>query len=293
MNIRWPILFLVLAAATCRAEWQVALSLRDGSRILGVPSRPVMTVEAPGVGTIAVPWERIRRVQCETNQHVTVQFLNHDKLFGRAVGPALAIETLFGARSVPWELIRHAHWRRGGGRDVTWELLPIAPRNFDSRPATPTPPDDGGVVLDGWQVRSRGVFTRPIRFECQAMLTRAPARDAALTLRFVPTDEPRDVAPQRAVLVTLGQRRSGRHYLTVARNGAPPVVLYDEPGQWEVGAAYALRVRWDDERLEVAVNDSVFVTDAVVAWYERFHLDLTAGGTGDRWEITDCVARSP
>lgn len=293
MNVRWPILLLVLATATGRAEWQAALRLRDGSRLIGVPTEPVLTVQAPGVGTVAVPWERIRRLQFETNQNVTVQFLNHDKLAGRAADRRVTVQTLFGVRSVPVELIRQAQFRPAGGRDVEWEVLPIAPRDFDSRPPTPAIMEDGAAVLDGWQVRSGRTFTRPVTFECVATLTRASTRNAALALRFVPTGEPRDVVPRRAVVVTVGQSQTGRHFINVARNDAPPVTLYDELGAWEVGTPHLLRVRWDEDRIEVALNERVFVTRAVVAWYERFHLDLAAGGTGDRWEVTDAVVRTP
>ena len=294
MKVHWPILFLVLAGATARAEWQAAFSLTDGSRIVGQPVAKALPLQADGVGAMEIPWDRIRAIQIsDDHRAASVQLLNRDQVQGRITGNALSLETLFGIREVPVSLIRQVHFRRAGGRDVLWDVLPIAPRDLDARPAAPAKVDEGELTLDGWQVRSRRTFARPVTFECTATLQKAVANDAALSIRFVPVDEPRDAVPARAVVVMVGHRGNGRQFVTVSRNDAPPAILYEEIGRLNVGEPYAIRVTWTDDKIEVGLNDSTFVTRAVTAWYERFHIDLAGGQYGDTWRVADCVVRNP
>lgn len=283
---------LVCALPVTAADWQIALSLTDGARIIGAPATVGLPLLTTGVGRMQIPWERIRQIEWSADrQMATVTLLNRDQVRGAVEPGAWRVRTAFGTHTVPAAMVRKAQFRPAGARDVWWAVLPIAPADPESKPSSAaTVVDEADVVLDGWQVRSQRTFARPVTFECDAVLTRAPNKEPQLGIRFVPADEPRDAAPSRCVALVIGQRRDGRQYMTVFRNGVPVSTLYEELGGLNVGEAYRLRVRWDDESFTVTLNDRTFVTKDVTAWYDSFHIDLY-GGPGERWRVTECAVR--
>lgn len=289
-------LFLgVLLSATAFAgeSLVVVAYLTDGSRVIGQPATSALTVELPVSGPMDIQWERIRRVErLPGSQAVSLHLMNHDQITASLPSARWTLHTLMGPCTIPGYAVRAAYCRPAGGREVDWEVLPILPADREGRPVPPPHSLTDSLVLEGWTVRSSRAFSRPITFDCTVQLTGESPRDALFALRFVPPGEPRDAAPQRLVAVLVGQR-GGRQFIGWARNNTHPVTLYEGDGPFPRNRPHAVRVRWSDERLEISLEGRTFSTDEVRAWYDAFHLDLTTTAMGQRWIVSETVARSP
>lgn len=296
MNGYRPILLLLILAQAGMADPLVVVTyLADGLRVIGQPANPTLAVELPGGTHLDIQWDRVRRIQPQpvgTTDTVTIQLINQDQITAKLAMPRWTLHTLFGPCDIPVSAIRAAYCRPAGGRELDWEVLPIAPADPEARPANPPDLAIDSILLDGWTVRSTRTFSRPVIFECAIRLAGDSPRDAMFTVRFVPLDEPRDTEPKRFLAVFVGQR-GGRHIIGATRNPGQTVMLYEADGPFPRNQTLPLRVRWTDERLEVTFNGRTFSTDTVHAWYDAFHVDLVSGGPRQRWQVSETVARSP
>ena len=111
--LSWVCLAFLFASARIAADTaeneaplMLALNLKDGSRIVGMPQREVVLVRGPYFGIAAVHLGRVESMEFkDEGETVKIAFKNGDQLTGTVSLDALSLRTLLGDLSIPIEHI--------------------------------------------------------------------------------------------------------------------------------------------------------------------------------------------
>jgi len=113
---------------------RLVVSLSDGSRVLGEPSLTGVALETESLGKLEIPLAKLRGIKFADSREATLALANGDKLQGRLVNRELALQTLFGAVTIPVALAREIQVtsRPAAGAEVRDGLVAWYPFNGDA-----------------------------------------------------------------------------------------------------------------------------------------------------------------
>src|SRR5664280_2334341 len=77
---------------------------------------------------------------------------------------------------------------------LAWDALPF-PRNSDwpGPKGLPAHIEDGDLILQGREARTRSAYSVPLTIECEFLLEARSGTDGGLAIRLVPLDQPPDL----------------------------------------------------------------------------------------------------
>ena len=97
-----------------------------------------------------------------------------------------------------------------GPRSLAWDALPF-PRNSDwpGPKGLPAHIEDGDLILQGREARTRSAYSVPLTIECEFLLEARSGTDGGLAIRLIPPDQPADLNITQTLYLVLSYRPSG------------------------------------------------------------------------------------
>jgi len=261
---------------------QLAISLADGSRVIGETTLKSLPLQSEALGKLEIPLDKVRTVKFSADHRSAVVSLqNGDKTQGAVSVATLKLRTLFGSVTIPLDETREIEVRTAKLQALEWDILPF-PQDTDwpgSR-GEPAVIDEGAITLRGRPVRTKQTYSAPLTVECEFTVDR-PLRHlehAKITIISEGTD-PGIHGPDGVVNLVLQQEGAvgnGGH-LYLQRPGREPalVSLTNEPFAIRAGKPNQIRVEILADTFRVMLNDQACEPVKVVLPFQRFHIQLS------------------
>jgi len=274
---------LIAADAPTTNRVTVVADLRDGSKLIGYPVPPEITVElkTEAVGQVRIPLHRIERMEfSKDGTATTVVLRNGDKLKGDLQLRALKLQTLLGPLTVPMTAIVKFQVRApdtGDGQILgaaDWQALPF-PDNCDwpGDRGSRSRIDDEGLHLLGQPVRTVHSYKLPLDVDCEfVLLEPLPSDGNNLQIIIGQPGAPPEVLPENMLQLCINssvgrEKRMPSKLLALQHAGDPhcrsPRVIAERDG-WEllaVGEPNRLKIHVGLESCQVMLNDKTFTID--------------------------------
>jgi hypothetical protein len=154
------------------------------------------------------------------------------------------------------------------------------------------------MVLRGWYLRTRNLYTRPLTIDCEVVLESGEPRTGAFYIRLVPPDSPKDLHPSRSVDLVFGSStdETGNDHYSAAievhdsRRHAN-TVWREEPIVMKLGQPYQLRWELVGDHMRVSINDRSYVVKDTAVGYEHFYIQLRGWQPTNDWHVRNFVIR--
>jgi hypothetical protein len=182
-----------------------------------------------------------------------------------------------------------------GPRPVVWDQLPF-PKDSDwpGSKGEPAVMDGNAMVLQGQEVRTRGIYQLPLAIDFDFEIAKGSVPDGGFLFKFAPTNAPTDVdLPQSTIIcisyqspLTASVKSSGALSVFVsdgsshARSVWGPVPLICEEGQF-----YHLHIEARTDGLSITTNEKKVEQIDVKIPYGKFFIQMHGWKPPSRWYV--------
>jgi len=182
-----------------------------------------------------------------------------------------------------------------GPRQLAWEALPF-PRDSDwpGPKGLPAHIEDGDLILQGREARTRSAYSVPLTIECEFLLEARTATDGALEIRFVPTDQPADLNLTKTLYLAFSYQPSGETTVMIQKcNGSSraETLWGGKPFDLRVGKPNQLEIELQSDGIRFTVNGQTFEAKDVTVPYDRFYIQIWGWQPVNRWHVRNFVVR--
>jgi hypothetical protein len=155
--------------------------------------------------------------------------------------------------------------------------------------------EGGDLVLPGWYLRTRSVYSKPVTIEMDIKLEDRKANDGCVWIDLWPVGLPSDVEPARFFSVSVGYAEDGTWGVTVAeRLQRWPLkeltVLKRQPIQSSIGKWHHLELDCLGDSTRIALDEATYELKSP-APYDRFQITLRGWQPTNRWHVRNFVVR--
>lgn len=182
-----------------------------------------------------------------------------------------------------------------GPRSLAWDALPF-PRNSDwpGPKGLPAHIEDGDLILQGREARTRSAYSVPLTIECEFLLEARSGTDGGLAIRLIPPDQPADLNITQTLYLVLSYRPSGEAIAEIQSCNASSTAKTlwgGKPFDLRVGKPNQLQIDFLSKGIRFAVNGQVFEAQDVVVPYDRFYIQIWGWQPVNRWHLRNFVVR--
>jgi hypothetical protein len=182
-----------------------------------------------------------------------------------------------------------------GPRPLAWDALPF-PRNSDwpGPKGLPAHIEDGDLILQGREARTRSAYSVPLTIECEFLLEARSGTDGGLAIRLIPPDQPADLNITQTLYLVLSYRPSGEAIAEIQSCNASSTAKTlwgGKPFDLRVGKPNQLQIDLRREGMRFTVNGQTFEAGDVVVPYDRFYIQIWGWQPVNRWHLRNFVVR--
>lgn len=297
----WLFVLLGAFAKEPPTTLQLSVKLRDGSFIMGTIKDEDLTVTSEAIGVLKIPLSRITAIKVgAAAKPDSITLANGDRLQGEARMTRITLETVFGAATVPKELVTEVALRAKGAAKVVvdWEKLPFETDSDwpGDRGQAAEIQEDGTIILHGRPILSTDSYSLPLTIEYDLTFPEPTAPDGAFHIAAYAPDQATDMNPRKFVLFTSGFRnqnlRNGNVACTELKNavrGAP--FWSNESVSFSAGKPYHCRLQLTANGAKWEIGDESFDISRAVVPYEKFRIWMRGWRTTDPYRIENFSIR--
>ena len=182
-----------------------------------------------------------------------------------------------------------------GSRPLAWDALPF-PRDSDwpGPKGLPAHIEDGDLILQGRQARTRSTYSVPLTIECEFLLEARSGTDGALEIRLVPIDQPADSNLTQTLYLALSYQPSGEASVAIEScNGSirAETLWGRKPFELRVGKPNQLGIELQLDGIRFTINGQTFEAKGVTVPYDRFYIQIWGWQPVNRWHVRNFVVR--
>jgi hypothetical protein len=176
-----------------------------------------------------------------------------------------------------------------GSRPISWESVP---RSGQTNGVAVIENDQ--LVLENREIRTANAYSTPVTIECE--VSPDTLTFGVFVIKFVPSDA-QSVSGELGRQFILGAASSSNHAafteFAIASSQGPGVLMRNVwekrwGGNWltlKPGALCHVSLSLSRDQLGIALNGSMFAVKGAGVPYEKFHIELSCLGAGDRWRV--------
>ena len=182
-----------------------------------------------------------------------------------------------------------------GPHPLAWDALPF-PRDSDwgGPKGLPAQIENGDLVLQGREARTRSSYSVPLTIECEFLLEERVGTDGGLAIRLIPPDQPADSNITQTLYLVLSYRPSGEGIVKIQRcdgSWRANTVWDEKPFDLRVGKLNQLHIELQRDGMRFTVNGQAFEAKDVAVPYDRFCIQLWGWQPVNRWHVRNFVVR--